>query len=113
MISITRGDTQILKFQRRNKDGIITTKANEMYFTIKENTNQKKYLLQKKLDDGISFNNEDYYYRITINSTDTDDLSYGKYKYDIEVKDTNYVKTISIGDFIITEEVTFVGNEVE
>lgn len=113
MISITRGDTKVLKFQRKNKDGIIETEAKELYFTVKENSNKQNYLFQKTLDNGITFNTEDFYYRITINPSDTDNLYYGTYQYDIEVKEDDYVKTIDLGEFVITEEVTFVGNEVE
>lgn len=113
MISITRGDTKILKFQRKNEDGVIETEAKELYFTVKENSNKQDFSFQKTLDNGISFSDEDYYYRITIYPDDTNKLYYGNYKYDIEVKEDDYVKTIDLGDFVITEEVTFVGNEVE
>lgn len=113
MISLTRGDTEILKFQRKNDDGIIQEVASEVYFTVKESSVKTDYIFQKTLGDGIEFSTEDYFYRITINPEDTNDLYYGKYKYDIEVKEDDYTKTISIGDFIITEEITFAENEVE
>ena len=112
MIDIVRGDTKILKFQRKNDEGVITDKAKELYFTVKETTNKSDYILQKKLDDGIEFDTSDHYYRITISPEDTNNLYYGTYKYDIEVKEDEYTKTIELGDFIIKEEVTFVGNEV-
>lgn len=112
MIGITRGDTKVLKFQRKNEDGVIETEAKELYFTVKENSNKQNYLFQKTLDNGITFNTEDFYYRITINPSDTDNLYYGIYQYDIEVKEDNYVKTIDLGEFVIKEEVTFAGNEV-
>ena len=115
MIEITRGDTMVLKFQRKDKDGnVITQKADEIFFTVKVNAFLDNYIFQKKLNSGITFNNEDYYYRITILPTDTEGLYYGTYKYDIEVKNGNdYVCTIDIGDFIVKEEVTFARNEVE
>ena len=114
MIKIVRGDSEILKFQRKDVDNnVITQKATELYFTVKENTLSENYLFQKKLDDGITYNTTDYYYRITINPEDTNNLYYGIYKYDIEVKNSDYVKTIDFGDFIIIDEVTFAGNEVE
>lgn len=112
MIGIVRGDTKVLKFQRKNDDGVITEKASEVYFTVKENSNKSDYILQKKLDDGIDFSTEDYYYRITISPEDTNKIYYGTYKYDIEVKEEEYTKTIDIGDFIVKEEVTFAENEV-
>ena len=113
MISITRGDTKVLKFQRKNEDGVIETEAKELYFTVKENSNKQNYLFQKTLDNGITFSDEDYYYRITISPDDTNNLYYGTYMYDIEVKEDDYVKTIDLGEFVIKEEVTFAGNEVE
>ena len=113
MISIRRGDTKVLKFQRKNEEGVIETEAKELYFTVKENSNKQNYLFQKTLNDGITFNTEDFYYRITIYPSDTDNLYYGTYLYDIEVKEDDYVKTIDLGELVVKEEATFAGNEVE
>ena len=112
-MKIIRGDTGFYKFQRKNENGEpILLKADKMYFTVKQNYNTSKILFQKTIDD-ITFDSEGYYH-LTINPSDTDNLDYGNYVYDIEViqEDDNYKKTISKGAFIVEKEVTFVGNEV-
>ena len=112
MIKITRGDTKVLKFQRKNNEGVIQEEADEMFFTVKPNAYLEDYIFQKKLNVGITFDDSDYYYRVTILPSDTNGLYYGTYKYDIEVKNgDNYVRTIDKGDFIVGKEVTFPGNE--
>ena len=109
-MEIIRGDTAKFRFRRYGADGnIIATKADAIYFTIKENGYKQEYVLQKTLDD-MEFD-EDYYYHITIRPEDTDNLDYGTYMYDVEViQDGN--KTTTIGEFIIGEEITFASNEI-
>lgn len=112
-MELIRGDTLKLKFQRKNKNGeVIKTKPDKLYFTVKNNYYTKKCLLQKILDKDIVFNEEDYYYRFTIESIDTNLLNYGKYVYDIETVSGTTVKTIAKGTLEIKEEVTFLENEV-
>lgn len=112
-MELIRGDTLKLKFQRKNKSGeVITTKPDFLFFTVKSSYYSKDYLFQKRLDRDISFSEEDYYYRFTIDPKDTDNLSYGSYVYDIEVITGDVVKTIAKGNLKITEEVTFAENEV-
>lgn len=112
IIEIRRGDSKVLKFQRKNPNGVIQTPINEVFFTVKETQNKNQFIFQKKLNDGIEFNSTDYYYRITITPSDTNGLEYGYYKYDIEVKDGGYVRTINLGYFHVKEEITFPVNEV-
>lgn len=109
-MEIIRGDTKKYKFQRKNSGGVITKKADEIYFTVKMNFINKDYIIQKKIDD-MTFD-ENYYYSFTIEPQDTNNLLYGKYVYDLEVKDSGVVTTISKGIFEIKEEVTFSNNEV-
>lgn len=114
-ISFTRGDTYGIRFQRKaeiiNEDKEIETKVIEeisqnMWFTVKKNFSDKaEVILQKTLEDGISFD-EEFYYHIIINSTDTRDLKYGEYVYDIQVENNGVVKTIAKGYFILENEVT-------
>ena len=116
MISITRGDTQKLSFYRKDKEGnVIKTTPEAAYFTVKNNTATKDVILQKKLSD-MTLDTETGKYSFYILPEDTNNLNYGSYNYDIEIKDTidsiPYVKTISIGTLKITKEVTFAINEV-
>lgn len=112
-IEIIRGDTKTLKFQRRNKNGeVITEKPDKMFFTVKTGYYSKDYLFQKRLDDGISYNEDDNYYYFTIESSDTNELDYDDYVFDIEVINANTVKTIAKGTLKVEGEVTFAENEV-
>ena len=112
MIELIRGDSLSLKFQRLDANGeVITTEADEVFFTIKNNTINDEYIIQKKLED-MTFDNDGTYH-ITLLPGDTEELAYGKYVYDLEICiGDDYKKTISIGDFVIKEEVTFASNEV-
>ena len=110
MIKIVRGDTNYFKFERKDDEGnVITTKASKLYFTVKNTYNSSDVKIQKTIED-MEFN--EGVYTFTIDGNDTDDLSYGTYKYDLEVVEDNYKKTISIGDFVIEKEVTFTEDEV-
>ena len=109
-LSMIRGDTTSLKFQRKDNDGnVIMLQADKAYFTVKKSTAQSNYLIQKTLDDMVL--DEEGVYHFTINPEDTDDLDYGTYVYDLEIIQNEVVTTISRGEFIIESEVTFAENE--
>lgn len=113
MLNIIRGDTKFYKFQRVNKanDEVITTKPDEMYFTVKFDYNVEDVLFQKALDNGIKFDEENKYYYFVIKPEDTNNLPYGKYVYDIEVTEGSKITTIAIGEINLNEEVTFANNK--
>lgn len=114
-MEITRGDNKQFKLQRKDVDGnVIEVEADEMFFTVKYTQNHTEFLIQKKLSDGgIVFNGTDFYYRFELLPADTDNLTYGTYRYDVERIASGKKQTIAIGTFEITEEVTFASNEVE
>ena len=105
-LEFTRGDTQVIKFQLKDRAGNILqmSEGDQLYFTVKQNENSSKVLLQKKYPDGIDYT--DGYFIIIVDTSDTSDLAYGTYKYDIEVKSGNYVKTLGFGTITLTEEIT-------
>ncbi len=111
-----RGDTTNLKkFRITDKNGEVITlgTTEQLYFTVKKNANSSDVLLQKTIGNGIILG-EDGYYHITIESTDTFNLDYGDYQYDIELKSTSpkeIVKTIIDGTITLTEEITWRGDE--
>lgn len=114
LIEITRGDHKSYKFLRKTKDGeIITEKPQKMYFTVKKSFYQSEFLFQKRLDEGITYTEQDYYYHFEIKPEDTDGLNFGDdYVFDIEIIEQNgKKKTIAKGKIKITEEVTFAENE--
>lgn len=111
-IELIRGDTLPLKFQRKLVDNsVVTEKPDKMFFTVKTDYFNEEYLFQKRLDESIVYNEQDNYYYLTIEPEDTDNLSYGKYVFDIEIIKDGDVKTILKGKLKITQEVTFTSNE--
>lgn len=112
-IEIIRGDTKTLKFQRRTTNNeVITKKPDKLYFTVKTGYYSKDYLFQKRLDTDIAYKEEDNYYYFTINPSDTDELDYDDYVFDIEIIKNDIKKTIAKGTFKVESEVTFAENEV-
>jgi len=108
-ISVVRGDTYAFKFQRKSNGQVIMTEPDNLYFTVKRNTGVENYIFQKTLED-MTFD-ENGWYHFDIRPADTNNMTYGNYVFDIEVKTTNYTKTICIGKFVVLEEVTFASNE--
>lgn len=112
MISFFRGDTYSFKFQRKRNGQVIEDLPKQIYFSVKDNYYTKKLIFQKKLNEGI-VKQDDNYYVCTINPDDTDGLDYVEYNYDIEVVTDTYKKTIASGLLNLKKETTFVENEVE
>lgn len=105
-IEFTRGDTQFLKFELKDLEGnkLELAEGENLYFTVKQNQHSKKILIQKKYPSSIEYT--DGYFYFTLNSSDTADLAYGSYQYDIELKSGNFVKTLGLGTITLTEEIT-------
>ena len=91
-----------------------------IYFTVKENVDNKKYDLQKTLNNGIKIVDEsenDITCNLQINATDTDDFKVDTdYVFDIEVHsniDGEIVKkTITTGTLRVWASATRTCNEV-
>lgn len=109
-MEFTRGDTYRFKFQRLDENGgVIESKAQKMWFTVKRNYNTKEKLIQKTLEKNeITFDSE-FFYHIIIEPSDTSGLQYKKYVYDIQVENDGIVSTIAKGELNLTHEVTFEG----
>lgn len=113
-MKFTRRDTFKFTFKRLDANGeVITVKADEMWFTVKENYNTQEIQIQKKLsNDGIIYDANDYSYHVTIQSSDTANFKYNqKYVYDIQIQQDYVIKTIVKGTLEVTPEVTFEGVE--
>jgi hypothetical protein len=104
---MVRGDTQSFELEITENNESVT--VDSIYFTVKNDTHTEEVLFQKKLNDGITLTND--VYNITIDPSDTDNLDYGRYAYDIEIIKNSIKKTIAVGVLDIKEEVTFVINE--
>lgn len=108
-----RGDTFFIKFRRRDfNNETITHISEKMWFTVKENAYTKEKLIQKTLEDGNIFFDDDHYYHVIIEHDDTKDLDYGVYYCDIQVENEGVVTTIYKDTFELDEEITFEGNDV-
>ena len=109
-MEFTRGDTYKFKFQRLdNNNEPIITKSEKMWFTVKESYYTDEIIIQKTLDRGITYSDEDGYYHVTIEHEDTKELSFGNYVCDIQVENAGVIKTIYKDNFTITGEVTYEG----
>ena len=93
-------------------------KISQVYFTVKESDKDKRFKLQKKLDDGITLVEEEegkVTYNLLINPSDTDNLKVGKnYSCDVTViANTNpqVKKTIITGVFRVIDHTTKYYNE--
>ena len=109
-IRLVRGDTLAIKFKREDTNGdTITDIAQKMWFTVKMDTYSTDKIIQKTLEDGITFSDEDSYYHIILQHNDTKDLFYMDYYYDIQVENNGVVATIKKAKLIIEDEITFEG----
>lgn len=111
MIEFYRGDTFGIKFQRKKNGETITELPRAIYFTLKDNNYNNKFIFQKTLENGIT-KDEDNYYHITINPEDTNGLLYRTYYWDLEVITDTYKKTLASGELRFKEETTLPENEV-
>lgn len=113
-IKFTRGDTKRIPYNLYDVNGnelVLNPDIDEMYFTVKTNYNTEDYLIQKTLAGG-GITRESDMYVIKVDSVDTDDLAYGTYYCDIEIKTPVIgTKTMEIGTFKLTYEATFASNE--
>lgn len=108
-IEMPRGDIRDVRFRVNNGQ---ETEFDNIYFTVKGTARDKACLFQKKLSDGsISLDNEGYF-NLRIEAQDTNDLSYTTYDFDIELVRGTNIKQTTVGQLIITKEVTFQSNEV-
>lgn len=106
-----KGDTFSQGFTISNFDLDI----DKLYFTVKEKTADKNYVIQKRLNNGIEKDpdTEDRYI-LNIDADDTNNLKTGfEYIFDIQMVSGNYKKTI-IGGYLTLEDwdVTSKENEV-
>lgn len=112
-LKLTRGDTGMYAVDLRDANGneMAFNEGIKMYFTVKANANTTDVSFQKSIGNGITYSQTDKKYHIVISPTDTANLNYGFYLYDITVKKENDRFTVVKGKFTIDYEVTFIENE--
>lgn len=116
-MEFTRGDNKGYFFKRQTKEGVtITEPVSEMYLTVKKNYHEPSFLIQKKLSSGdITFEPNTGYYKFEFVPSDTDQLEYDTYVYDIQIQylenEVLKTKTLIVDKLKLTEEVTFSSNQ--
>lgn len=106
MISKTRGDTIQLEWQRRNmEDEVIMTTPSEMWLTVSPDWDSPVKLIQKTLADMTM--DEEGFWHVTIQGSETEPLPYGTYVFDIEVTEQSFTTTICKDALVLTEESTW------
>ncbi len=112
MIRMPRGDIRLVRFVIEDPDHKTTrVDFSEIYFTVKKTTRDKPFLFQKKLTNNEIVKLDHGDYQLRIEPEDTNELAYGNYKFDVQLEYENEIKETFVGDFIITEEVTYAENE--
>jgi hypothetical protein len=110
------GDTYTRDFTITGYSSEITN----VYFTVKSNNTDKRYVLQKKLNDGITLTDDSgegeeriRTYNILINAGETENMKPDKdYSFDIEIVSPNNIKkTIITGTFRLINTSTRQYNE--
>ena len=81
-----------------------------VYFTVKQTSDNKRPIIQKKLGDGINLvdvTEDGNVYLLTIDSEDTEKLlSNNAYNFDIEVLSNNLRQTPIVGTINLKEDYT-------
>jgi hypothetical protein len=99
MIAFFRGDNHKEKFRFKNFTGAI----DNLFFTVKDIN--KKPVIKKKLNDGISFKDE--WYIIDFLPEDTNNLPFDiEMPYDIQIITGGEKYTVEKGIFILDEDIT-------
>ena len=100
-----------------------TDDIDSVFFSVKKSNGDKKTVLQKTLDNGITLvddvvvdNVRRRTYQLMINAEDTEDMTpEQEYEFDVEIvtnkDDTDLKQTIITGNFILTNATTRLWNE--
>lgn len=110
LIEFARGDYKSLSISITGYAG----KIEKIYFTVKENANSDKILLQKSLGNGIEYSEEIKKYVLKFEPGDTDNLEMNKvYGFDFEIyaEKGNFKRTF-VGQLHLTNEYTHMKDEV-
>lgn len=128
-VALHRGDIRLVRFLIKNpsydtsndntspsENEITDLDFSEIYFTVKKNTRENDVIFQKKLSDGSIIKIGQGDYQLKIDPSDTSDLLYGNYKFDVQLEwidelGEKQIKESFVGDFVVLEEVTFAINE--
>lgn len=107
-MNFVRGDTFYISRYIEDKEGnklILDKKKDELNFTVRRNV-ESEILIEKHIED-IEIS-EDGKYKITLNPSDTENLDFGSYGYDIEIRigkaeEEPFVRTVENGKLKLLE----------
>ena len=112
LIRMPRGDIRLVRFLVNDPNGTATDiDFTEVYFTVKKTTRDRLYQFQKKLSTGGIIKLDLGDYEVKIEPKDTSKMLYGEYKFDVQLIYEDQLKETFVGDFILTDEVTYNENE--
>lgn len=112
MIRMPRGDIRLVRFLINDPNGTATDiDFTEIYFTVKKTSKDRLYQFQKRLSTGGIIKLDLGDYQVKIEPEDTAKMLYGNFKFDIQLLYEDQLKETFVGDFILTDEITFNENE--
>ena len=112
-IAMRRGDIHYERFIIKDPTGTGTDiDFDEVYFTVKKTYEDRPYLFQKVLSKGTIEKLDIGDYQLKIEPSDTENLPYGRYVFDVNIKYQDIIDESFVGIFDLLEEVTFAENEV-
>jgi len=112
MIRMPRGDIRLVRFLVNDPNGTATDiDFTEVYFTVKKTSKDRLYQFQKKLSTGGIIKLDVGDYQVKIEPNDTSKMNYGNFKFDIQLVYQDQLKETFVGDFVLTDEITFNENE--
>ena len=101
IFELIKGDT----YERNIIIEKYTSEISQMFFSVKSKETDKRVILQKSLDNGITLmdiDDDKRTYQIFIDSTDTDNMKTGDYFFDVEIiTPTNIVVTVLDTDIFL------------
>lgn len=104
-LKIIRGDTAKFRVQIEG----LTNDLASCYFSVKEKITDSAYTFQKSLNNGITKVSTGIY-QIAIVPSDTENIEYGDYYYDLEIGIGTDKYTIMKGKFEVDYDITRGGN---
>lgn len=112
-INMPRGDLRVVPFTVKDNTGNLSEIAfEEVYFTVKRTYNDTDPIFQKRLTMGEIETDGSGTFWFIIRPEDTDNMSFGKYVFDIELVALDQdIKQTTTGDFNLTYESTHRANE--
>ena len=101
-LKMIRGDTMQINVELEGEE----VELDSAYFSCKTTATEDTYVFQKSLGNGIVKVDQNQY-QVTINPSDTANITPGMYVYDVQVGIESEILTVLIGKLQIIQDVTF------